>query len=284
MGRWDRWDMPGDDDAPYYPPARPTRRYQPGRSDTDLQQRPHGPHRPYSPPRPQRQQRRQWSEPEPSYSPRWPASDSPGCSELGTNTDAAPTPQRLSKLQRIAIVSLVVILLLDCAASSVTVVSAHAIYDRDMAQAKDGAQQAQAGMALLKKIASGSLDASTAAAARQNFMTAAADFDNMTAELQSIVLPAQLVPHYGQMLAAVQRVAPLAATLAHAGIIGCDTITELVQRQAGVFWRLKLDIMLPTCARSVTTAGGLEQHGAAQVVADLSLSTDQQFSTTYTCG
>lgn len=137
-------------------------------------------------------------------------------------------PQPISKRKRLTLISLIVVLLVACTTSTIATVSAYGSYQHDMALAKDGAIQAQAGMALLKKYGSGSLDPVLLATARKDFVQAAADFDAVAADLNSVTPAADVIPHYGAMLGAGRRLAPLAATLSHAGIVGCDAIQVIV--------------------------------------------------------
>lgn len=121
------------------------------------------------------------------------------------------------------------LLIVACLGASATSMYAaaqtyRAMYQRDMARARDGVQQLSSAKNLAPRLMQNPFDSVARGQACSRFHRADTDFSLIRHDLDGIPAGVSLIPHYGQLVQAAQRLVPIASGVSHAGVIGCDAL------------------------------------------------------------
>lgn len=105
-----------------------------------------------------------------------------------------------------------------------------AMYQRDMARARDGVQQLSLAKGLAPRLMQNPFDSVARSQACSSFQRANTDFGLIQHDLEGIPAGVSQIPHYGQMVQAARRLVPIASDVSQAGSIGCDALNLVSSR------------------------------------------------------
>lgn len=139
-------------------------------------------------------------------------------------------PSRRSGRTRIALFGVGICLVLCALVGTPLSINYHADYARDLALAQQGIQHIETAGSLMKGLADNPFNNQAVASARTHFTAATTNFTQLNANLQQLPGIFTIVPHYGSLLTAAQKVAPVAVEMSQAGGIVCDALDVAIAR------------------------------------------------------
>ena len=150
----------------------------------------------------------------------------PGLENHQLSTAPKGKRRRLSRRAKVGLVVVCVVLVLSGLGGLV----GFSQYSSQAALAHQAVSHLEAGMTDLRGLQSNPLDGTKVDQARSEFVAAQSGLDELNQNLGQIPGIAGAVPHYGSLLSSAQKVMPVAMGVAQAGIIGCDSLSVLIER------------------------------------------------------